>query len=104
MSPRLRIAPINRHPTRRAVARSRRLPHDDVVALLQVSDEVIRHKLGHDVAGVSEPAATVMLERKAQREAKLVGIGRGQFDSVISHVAMLDLLWEQIKNGPRGIL
>jgi hypothetical protein len=88
----------DRHPTGRAVALSRRLPHDDVVALLQVSDEVIGHELRHDIVAVSEPAATIMLECKAQRETKLIGIGRGQFGSVIGHAGRLDQPCEQVKN------
>jgi hypothetical protein len=52
---------ISRRPTGRAVARSRRLPHDNVVPLLQVSDEVIGHELCHDIVAVSEPAAPVTL-------------------------------------------
>src|ERR1700722_20813555 len=39
-----------------------------------------------------------MLERKAQRETKLVGIGRGQFGSVIGHAGRLGQSREQIKN------
>jgi hypothetical protein len=72
------------------VARSRRLRHDDVFALVQVSDKVIRYELRHQVVAVSEPAAPVMLERKAQRETKLVGIGGGQFGSVFGHAGRLD--------------
>ena len=62
----------------------------NIVPLLQVSDEVIGHELRHQVVAVSEPAAPVMLKRKAQRETKLVGIGGGQFGSVIGHAGRLD--------------
>jgi hypothetical protein len=89
---------IDRHSTGRAVPRSRRLPHYHVVPLLQVSDKVIGHEFRHDIVAVSEPAAPVMLKRKAQREAKLVGIGRGQFGSVILHAGRLDQSGERIKN------
>jgi hypothetical protein len=40
-----------------------------------------------------EPAAPVLLKRKAQREAKLVGIGRGQFGSVILHAGEARSVW-----------
>jgi hypothetical protein len=80
------------------MARSRRLPHDHKISILQVSDEVIGHELRHEIVAVSEPAATVMLECKAQRETKLVGIGGGQFGSVIGHAGRLDQSSEQIKN------
>jgi hypothetical protein len=67
------------------VARSRRLRHDDVVALLKVSNEVIGHEFRHQVITVFEPAAAIVLKCEAQRETNLVGIGRGQFGSVIGH-------------------
>jgi hypothetical protein len=69
-----------------------------VVPLLQVSDEVIRHELRHQVAAVAEPAATVTLQREAQREAKLIRIGGGQFGRVIVHAGRLDQSVERIKN------
>jgi 3-dehydroquinate synthetase len=59
---------------------------------------VIGHELRHDIVAVSEPAAPVMLERKAQRETKLVGIGGGQIGSVIGHLGRLDQAGERIKN------
>jgi hypothetical protein len=70
--------------------RSRRLPHDHKISILQIPDEVIRHEFRHDIVAMSEPAATVMLEPKAQRETKLVGIGRGQFRRVVAHAGRLD--------------
>jgi hypothetical protein len=80
------------------VPRSRRLPHDQKISILQVSDEVIGHKLRHDIIAVFEPAATVMLERKAQPKPKLIRIGGGQFGIVIGHAERLDPLVEHIKN------
>ena len=59
---------------------------------------MIGHEFRHDIVAVSEPAAPVMLERKAQRETKLVGIGGGQFGSVIGHAGRLDQSGERIKN------
>jgi hypothetical protein len=89
---------INPHSSRCTVPRSRRLPHNHKVALLQIPDKVIRHELRHQVVAVSEPAAPVTLKREAQRETKLVGIGGGQFGSVIGHAGRLDQSDEQIKN------
>jgi hypothetical protein len=50
--------------------------HDDVVPILQVADKVIGHEFRHQIIPVAEPAATVALKGEAQREAKLIGIGR----------------------------
>ena len=58
------------------MARPRRFPHDHKISILQVSDEVIRHEFRHQIVPVAEPAATVALKGEAQREAKLIGIGR----------------------------
>jgi len=55
--------------------RSRWPLHDDVVSILQVSDEMIGDQLRHEVIAVPEPAAPIALERKAQGETKLVRIG-----------------------------
>ena len=46
-----------------------------MVSLLQVSNEVVRDELCHQVIAVAEPAASVALKRKAQGETKFVGIG-----------------------------
>jgi 3-dehydroquinate synthetase len=59
---------------------------------------VIGHELRHQVVAVAKPAAAVTLERKAQRETKLVGIGGGQFGNVIGHAGRLDQPGEHIKN------
>jgi hypothetical protein len=80
------------------MTRSRWPSHDYIVAFLQVSDEMVRHELRHQVVAVAKPAAAVTLERKAQRETKLVRIGGGQFGSVIGHAGRLDQQSEQIKN------
>jgi hypothetical protein len=80
------------------VARSRRFPHDDKVPILQVSGEMIRHEVRHDIVAVPESAAAVALQCEAQRKPKFVGIGRGQFGSVIDHVGRVDQPGERSKN------
>jgi hypothetical protein len=57
------LTSINPHSSRCAVPRSRRVPHDHKVALLQIPDKMIRHELRHQVVAVSEPAAPVTLKR-----------------------------------------
>jgi hypothetical protein len=78
--------------------RSRRLPHDHKISILQIPDEVIGHELRHDIVAVSEPAAPVALKRQAQCKTKLIGIGGGQLRRVISHTGRLNQLREHIKN------
>ena len=80
------------------MTRSRWPSHDYIVAFLQVSDEMVRHELHHQVVAAAEPAAAVTLERKAQRETKLVRIGGSQIPGVIGHAGRLDQTVEQIKN------
>ena len=70
--------------------RSERFLHHHVVALLQVSDEVIRHEFRHQIISVAEPAATIALKGKAQRKPKLIGVGRAQLCWVIDHADKLD--------------
>jgi hypothetical protein len=52
LSPRPRIAPFDRHPSRRAVALSRRFPHDHNAPLLKVSNP---HYAAH-LKGLVQPA------------------------------------------------
>jgi len=75
ISPWSKIASIRTHSGRCAVPRSWRPLHHDIVPLLQLSNEVVRDELCHQVIAVAEPAASVALKRKAQGEAKLVRIG-----------------------------
>jgi hypothetical protein len=83
------------------VSRFRRLLHNDEVPCLQVSDEVVRHELGHQIVPMAESAAAVTLKGEAQCEAKLIGIGGRQVDGVI-HIGRLDRPFEQIKNNKQG--
>jgi hypothetical protein len=47
------------------VCRPGRPLHDDVIPLFQVSDEVIRDKLRHEVVPMTEAASPISLKGKA---------------------------------------
>jgi hypothetical protein len=93
-----RRTPVSRSSSRCAMPRLGRLLHHNVVSLLQVSDEVIRHELSHQIIAVSEPAATVALKGKAQRKPKFIRIGGMQVGGLIDHADRLDQPGERIKN------
>jgi 3-dehydroquinate synthetase len=51
---------------------------------------MVRDELRHEVIPVAEPAASVVLQRKAQRQTKFIGIGGGEITWFIGHAGRLD--------------
>ena len=75
--------------------------HDNVIPLLQVSDEVVRNDFCHEVVAMSEAAAAVSLKGQTQCKPKFVGIGGRQLGGVIAHPGRLDQPW-RTKQEPQG--
>ena len=75
ISPWSNITSINPHSSRCAVPRSWWSPHDDVIALLQASHEVIGDEFCQEIIAMPKPPASGALKCKAQGETKLVRIG-----------------------------